>query len=42
MLFFEFFQGKAMFPDGAYYEGFWKDDIPYGMGRIIRSNGDLY
>jgi len=31
-----------MFPDGAYYEGFWKDDIPYGMGRIIRSNGDLY
>ena len=35
-------RGKMYFPDGAYYEGYWKDDIPYGFARFIRSNGDLY
>ena len=35
-------KGKQIFADGGYYEGYWKDDIPFGIGRLIRNNGDLY
>jgi hypothetical protein len=27
---------------GALYEGYFRDDVPFGIGRIILQNGDYY
>ena len=27
------------FPDGRKYVGEWKDDVPYGLGRMIYPDG---
>jgi hypothetical protein len=35
-------RGKYMFLGGSFYEGYWKDDMPYGFGRIINASGDYY
>ena len=35
-------KGVCLLQDGSFYEGFWKDDIPYGYGRIIKTNGSFY
>ena len=35
-------QGVQIWPDGSFYEGFWKNDLANGRGRKIYSNGNLY
>jgi hypothetical protein len=35
-------KGKMVFPSGSIYEGYWKDDLAHGYGRIIHSDGDCY
>lgn len=34
--------GKLLFQDGTLYEGYWKEDAPFGFGRLIKANGDVY
>ena len=31
-----------MWKDGAVYEGYWKDNLAWGYGRLIHSDGDVY
>lgn len=28
--------------DGSIYEGYWKENMAYGYGRLIHSDGDVY
>lgn len=35
-------RGKQFWPDGAIYEGFWRDDKADGYGRLIHTDGDYY
>ena len=36
-------RGIAIFPDGNRYDGFWKNDMPHGFGRMIySSSGYIY
>lgn len=28
--------------DGSIYEGYWKENMAYGFGRLIHSDGDVY
>ncbi len=30
------------FLDGSIYEGYWKDNMAHGNGRLIHSDGDVY
>lgn len=34
--------GICLWPDGAIYEGFWLNDVPFELGIIAFSNGDVY
>jgi len=31
-----------MWKDGSLYEGFWKDNLAFGYGRLIHADGDYY
>ena len=31
-----------MWQDGAKYEGYWKNDMANGRGRLIHADGDVY
>jgi hypothetical protein len=35
-------KGMQIWPDGACYEGYWKNDMAYGKGRLIHADGDVY
>ena len=28
--------------DGSLYEGYWKNNLAYGYGRLIHADGDVY
>lgn len=34
--------GIQKWPDGATYEGEWKDDVAQGKGKLIHPDGDIY
>eukprot|EP00347_Sterkiella_histriomuscorum_P017340 403349759 len=34
--------GTQTWVDGTYYEGYWKNDLQNGRGRVFRSDGDVY
>ena len=34
--------GSCVYPDGSFYEGYWKDDMHHGLGRKVYFNGDIY
>jgi hypothetical protein len=31
-----------MWKDGSQYEGYWKNDMANGKGRLIHADGDVY
>lgn len=31
-----------IYADGAVYEGFWKDGVRQGRGRLVHTTGDVY
>lgn len=31
-----------MWPDGAKYEGYWRDNMAHGKGRFYHIDGDVY
>jgi hypothetical protein len=31
-----------VWPDGAKYEGYWKDDVANGRGMFYHIDGDIY
>ena len=35
-------RGIQIWPDGSRYDGFWKNDIAQGHGRLIHVKGDVY
>lgn len=35
-------KGKQYWPDGSFYEGFWKNNNANGYGRLIHADGDAY
>lgn len=35
-------RGKLLLKNGALYEGYFKNDIPFGYCRYILPNGDMY
>ena len=28
--------------DGSIYEGYWRNNLAYGFGRLIHADGDVY
>jgi hypothetical protein len=34
--------GVQVWPDGARYEGFWKDGVASGRGKFYHIDGDVY
>ena len=34
--------GVQLWPDGARYEGMWKENKCSGKGRMTHANGDIY
>ena len=34
--------GKQKWPDGAIYEGLWKNNKAQGKGKFTHTNGDYY
>lgn len=34
--------GKQLWEDFSLYEGYWKNDMANGQGRLIHSDGDVY
>jgi len=28
--------------DGSVYEGYWKNNVAHGFGRLIHADGDVY
>ena len=34
-------QGKCLFSDGLFYDGFWIEGVPHILGRFIKPDGDL-
>lgn len=34
--------GVQVWPDGARYEGFWKDGVAHGRGKFYHIDGDIY
>ena len=35
-------RGKKMWRDGAQYDGYWKNNMANGYGRLIHYDGDIY
>jgi hypothetical protein len=35
-------KGKQIWPDGAIYEGWFKDNKANGKGRFLHADGDVY
>lgn len=35
-------RGIQIWPDGAKFEGYWKNDMANGRGRLIHADGDVY
>lgn len=35
-------RGRQIWPDGSFYEGFWRNDKANGKGRLIHADGDVY
>lgn len=33
--------GKYTYPSGKYYEGYWINGLPYGIGSHFNSSGNL-
>jgi hypothetical protein len=36
------FNKNQVWSDGSCYEGYWKNDMAYGRGRLIHADGDVY
>jgi hypothetical protein len=34
--------GIQIWPDGAKYEGYWRDNVAHGRGRFHHIDGDVY
>ena len=34
--------GVQIYEDGSRYEGFWKEGMNNGKGRLIHADGDMY
>ena len=34
--------GRQKFQDGSRYEGFWKNNVHHGVGRLIYANGNIF
>lgn len=34
--------GCQVWPDGSFYEGFWKEDKMHGFGRMVYADSDIY
>jgi hypothetical protein len=34
--------GKQYWTDGSFYEGYWKNNMANGKGRLIHADGDVY
>ena len=35
-------RGVQIWPDGSRYDGFWKDGMANGFGRLVHAEGDVY
>ena len=35
-------KGRLLFKDGGLYEGYFKNNRPFGYCRLIKANGDIY
>ena len=35
-------RGIQIWPDGSRYDGFWKDGVACGYGRLVHAEGDVY
>lgn len=35
-------QGRQVWKEGSYYEGYWKNSCAHGHGRLIHADGDYY
>jgi hypothetical protein len=34
--------GIQIWPDGAKYEGYWRDNVAHGRGKFYHIDGDVY
>jgi len=34
--------GRGLKKNVFYYEGYWKENLPFGFGRIVESSGSIY
>ena len=35
-------RGVQQWKDGSVYEGYWRNNLAYGFGRLIHADGDVY
>ena len=35
-------RGVQIWPDGSRYDGFWRDGMANGYGRLVHAEGDVY
>ena len=35
-------RGVQIWPDGSRYDGFWRDGMANGQGRLVHAEGDVY